>query len=133
MVKAAVRALDLYLDFDNAILFKPREVKPRVAQRTTMDVDTTVIGLCVDEELVKQIVVEVAATDVGDGIRFDVDLSAPGTITKDDDYGFRNGGIHSTPSGVRKPCAVNGNAIAQARHTRRRFTSQQPSRLSGHF
>jgi len=29
MVKAAVRALDLWLDFDNALLFKPCEVKPR--------------------------------------------------------------------------------------------------------
>lgn len=55
-----------------------------VAQRTMMDIDTTVFGLRVDENMVKAIVADVAATDVGDGIRFDVDLSTPGMIRKDD-------------------------------------------------
>jgi len=96
-----------------------------VAQRTTMDVDTTVIGLRVDEELVKRIVVEVAATDVGDGIRFDVDLSAPGTITKDDDYGGYSIGMTAVLGTIRLPIGIDvtfGDVITP-KAEKRQFTT----------
>jgi len=96
-----------------------------VAQRTTMDVDATVIGLRADEELVKKIVAEVAATDVGDGIRFDVDLSAPGTITKDDDYGGYSIGMTAILGTIRLPIGIDvtfGDVITP-KAEKRQFTT----------
>lgn len=78
-----------------------------IAQRTTMDIDATVIGMRVDEETVKRIVADVAATDVGDGIRFEVDLSSPGAIRKDDDYGGYSIGMLAVLGSIRIPIGID--------------------------
>ena len=96
-----------------------------VAQRTTMDVDATVIGLRVDEEAVKGIVAEVAATDVGDGIRFEVDLSAPDAIRKDDDYGGFSVAMQAVLGTIRLPIGIDvtfGDVITP-KAERRRFST----------
>ena len=41
-----------------------------IAERTTMDMDTTVNGVRMEEETIKRVIKEVLATDVGDGIEF---------------------------------------------------------------
>ena len=78
-----------------------------IAKRTTMDVDATIIGMHADEEVIKRIVTEVAATDVGDGIAFDVNLADPGAITKDDDYGGFSIGMHAIFGTIRLPIGID--------------------------
>lgn len=56
-----------------------------LAERTTMDIDTTLIGFPGDEAGIRSVVERICETDVRDGIRFSVHESAP--IRKDDDYG----------------------------------------------
>ncbi|MBR1835880.1 MAG: nucleotidyl transferase AbiEii/AbiGii toxin family protein [Kiritimatiellae bacterium] len=56
-----------------------------IAERTTMDIDATMIGLPGDETSIRNAVERICAVDAGDGIRFSVQDSAP--IRKDDDYG----------------------------------------------
>jgi len=78
-----------------------------VSQRTTMDVDATVIGMHADEDVIRKIVADVAATDVGDGIVFEVDLSHPGVITKDDEYGGYSISMHALLGTIRLPISVD--------------------------
>ena len=78
-----------------------------IAKRTTMDVDATIIGMHVDEEAIKRSVAEVAATDVEDGIVFEVNLSEPGAITKDDDYGGYSIGMHALLGTIRLPICID--------------------------
>lgn len=55
-----------------------------INERTTMDMDTTVKGLSMDERVIENIVKEILALDVGDGIEFIYDRIAP--IHEDDRY-----------------------------------------------
>lgn len=92
-----------------------------IAQRTTMDVDVTVIGMHVDEEVIKKIVTEIAAIDVKDNIVFEVDLSNPGVITKDDDYGGYSISMHALLGTIRLPISVDltfGDIITPKAETR---------------
>ena len=78
-----------------------------VAKRTTMDIDVTVVGMHADEDVIKRVVAEVAAIDVGDGVVFEVNLSEPGTITKDDDYGGYSISMHALLGTIRLPIAID--------------------------
>lgn len=42
-----------------------------IAERTTMDLDTTVRGILMEEDNIVQIVKEIMSIDVGDGIQFE--------------------------------------------------------------
>lgn len=55
-----------------------------VNERTTMDMDTTVRGIPMEEEEVERIIKEILATDVNDGIEMMYDKIGP--IREDDDY-----------------------------------------------
>ena len=96
-----------------------------IAQRTTMDVDATVIGLRLDADSARELVAEVAATDVGDGIRFEIDPSAPNTIAKDDDYGGFSVGLTASFGSIRLPIGIDLTVgdIITPKAERRRFTT----------
>lgn len=86
-------------------------------QRTTMDVDATVLGLRADEETIVRIVEEVAAVDIGDGVRFLRDDSHSSPITKDDEYGGFSIGIIAEFGTIRLPLSVDityGDVITPA-------------------
>lgn len=55
-----------------------------IGERTTMDMDTTVRGLPMEEDTLIQIVQEIITLDVGDGIQFVYEGIAP--IREDDEY-----------------------------------------------
>ena len=55
-----------------------------IAERTTMDMDTTVRGIDMDEANIERIMKEIFAIDVGDGIIFRIEKIEP--IREDDDY-----------------------------------------------
>ncbi|RKM55926.1 nucleotidyl transferase AbiEii/AbiGii toxin family protein [Butyrivibrio sp. X503] len=55
-----------------------------VMERTTMDMDTTVKGINMDEDEISNIIKEILLIDVGDGIRFEFEKLEP--IREDDDY-----------------------------------------------
>ena len=55
-----------------------------VSERTTMDMDTTVTGIDMEEAEIEKIVREILQIDVGDGISFEFDRIEP--IREDDDY-----------------------------------------------
>lgn len=55
-----------------------------LAERTTMDMDTTVKGIPMEEDIIESIVKEIIKMDVGDGILFDFIKMAP--IRKGDAY-----------------------------------------------
>lgn len=55
-----------------------------IAERTTMDMDTTVRGISMDEDTIRKVVEEIIATDIGDGIHFELTKMEP--IREDDDY-----------------------------------------------
>lgn len=96
-----------------------------IAQRTTMDVDATVVGMRLDGEAARRLVAEVAATDVGDGIRFDLDPSSPSAIAKDDDYGGFSVGMTATFGRIRLPIGIDltvGDVITP-RAERREFAT----------
>ena len=52
--------------------------------RTTMDMDTTVRGLDMQEDVIRRIIMEILEMDIGDGIRFDYTKIEP--IREEDDY-----------------------------------------------
>lgn len=96
-----------------------------IAQRTTMDVDATVIGLHLDADSAKELVAEVAATDVGDGIHFEIDPASPNTIAKDDDYGGFSVGLTASFGSIRLPIGIDltvGDVITP-KAERRRFAA----------
>lgn len=96
-----------------------------IAQRTTMDVDATVIGLRLDADSAKELVAEVAATDVGGGIRFEIDPSAPSAIAKDDDSGGFSVGLTASFGSIRLPIGIDltvGDVITP-KAERRRFAT----------
>lgn len=55
-----------------------------VSERTTMDMDTTVTGIDMEEAEIEKIIREILLIDVGDGITFEFDRIEP--IREDDDY-----------------------------------------------
>lgn len=55
-----------------------------IAERTTMDMDTTVIGINMEETEIEKIIREIFLIDVGDGIEFTFEKFEP--IREDDDY-----------------------------------------------
>ncbi len=55
-----------------------------IIERTTMDMDTTVNGINMDEDEISNIIREILLIDVGDGIRFEFEKLEP--IREDDDY-----------------------------------------------
>jgi len=78
-----------------------------VAQRTTMDIDATIVGMRADEGIVERLVREVAAIDLDDGIVFEVDQSRPGIIRKDDDYGGFSIGMIAVLGTIRLPIGID--------------------------
>ena len=56
-----------------------------MAERTTMDIDATVLGVRGDEENLRAVVEAICEIDADDGIAFSVGRDAP--IRKDDEYG----------------------------------------------
>lgn len=55
-----------------------------IAERTTMDMDTTVIGINMEGTEIEKIIREIFLIDVGDGIEFTFEKLEP--IREDDDY-----------------------------------------------
>ena len=55
-----------------------------IAERTTMDMDTTVIGINMEETEIEKIIREILLIDVFDGIEFTFEKLEP--IREDDDY-----------------------------------------------
>ena len=55
-----------------------------IMERTTMDMDTTVNGINMEEDEISNIIKEILLIDVGDGISFEFDKLEP--IREDDDY-----------------------------------------------
>lgn len=78
-----------------------------IEQRTTMDIDATVVGIRADEEKIVEIVDVIASTDVGDGILFMRDDSNPSAITKDDEYGGYTTGLIATFGTIRLPMDID--------------------------
>lgn len=78
-----------------------------IEQRTTMDIDATVVGIQVDEAKIVEIVETIAATDTGDGIVFVRDKSLPLAITKDDEYGGYTIGLVAEFGTIRLPMGVD--------------------------
>ena len=63
-----------------------------ISERTTMDMDTTVRGIPMEEENIERIIKEIFAIDTGDGITFTFNKMEP--IREDDDY--NNFRVHFT-------------------------------------
>lgn len=55
-----------------------------ITERTTMDMDTTVVGITMEESEIEQIICEILQIDVGDGIKFEFEKLEP--IREVDDY-----------------------------------------------
>ena len=92
-----------------------------IEQRTTMDIDATIIGIGADETAIAGIVEAIAATDVGDGIAFVRDETAPSEIAKDDEYGGFTIGLVAKFGTIQLPIGIDvtfGDAITP--HAERR-------------
>ena len=92
-----------------------------IAQRTTMDIDATVIGIEANEAVIAKAVREIAAIDVGDGIMFTVDPRRPGVIEKDDDYGGYSIGMIALFGTIQLPIGIDityGDVITPAAELR---------------
>lgn len=83
-------------------------------QRTTMDIDATVVGLRADETTVLRIVESVPSVDVGDGVSFRRDSAPQTSIVKDDEYGGWSVGLIAEFGTIRLPVSIDvtyGDAI----------------------
>lgn len=78
-----------------------------IEQRTTMDIDATIVGLNVDEAKIVEIVETIAAIDAGDGVVFVRDKSLPLAITKDDEYGGYTIGLVAEFGTIRLPMGID--------------------------
>ena len=90
-------------------------------QRTTMDIDTTVVGLRADEQAIVRIVEAIASVDVDDGVSFRRDGTAQTPIAKDDEYGGWSIGLVAEFGTIRLPIGIDvtyGDAITPAPVTR---------------
>ena len=83
-----------------------------LAERTTMDIDATVLDTRGDEATLREILAEICAVDAGDGIGFAL---GPGeAIRKDDEYGGVGFSLVATLGTIRLPFGVDmtvGDAI----------------------
>ena len=90
-------------------------------QRTTMDIDATVVGLRTDERMVVHIVEAVASIDAEDGVVFHIDRLPNAPIAKDDEYGGWSIGLIAEFGTIRLPIGVDvtyGDAITPAAEVR---------------
>ena len=90
-------------------------------QRTTMDIDATLVGLHADEQTVVDIVEAIASVDVGDGISFRRERIPNVPIAKDDEYGGWSIGLIAEFGTIRLPIGVDvtyGDAITPAAESR---------------
>lgn len=78
-----------------------------IEQRTTMDIDATVVGMRVDETKIAEMVDAIASTDTGDGILFLRNDSRPSAIAKDDEYGGYTIGLTATFGTIRLPIDID--------------------------
>ena len=78
-----------------------------IKQRTTMDVDATIIGIRADEARIIEIVETIASIDVGDGIVFARDESTPAAIVKDYEYGGYTIGLVARFGSIKLPIGVD--------------------------
>ena len=90
-------------------------------QRTTMDIDATVIGVRADEQTIVRIVESIASVDVDDGVSFSRDSTVQTPIAKDDEYGGWSIGLVAEFGTIRLPIGIDvtyGDAITPAPATR---------------
>ena len=78
-----------------------------VAQRTTMDIDATIVGMRVDETDIAKLVEKIAKTDAEDGVTFSLAPAPPDGIAKDDEYGGCSVGLIAEFGTIRMPIGVD--------------------------
>lgn len=83
-----------------------------IAERTTMDIDATLLGLPGEEASIRNVLTEICGIDASDGISFTVNGSEP--ITKDDEYGGYGFSLIAAIGTIRLPLGIDvtvGDAI----------------------
>ena len=90
-----------------------------IYQRTTMDMDATVVGMDMDEATVAKALRDICATDVGDGMAFEFERIEP--IREDDEYANWRAHLRALYGRIDAPVKVDittGDAIypTQIRH-----------------
>lgn len=90
-----------------------------IYQRTTMDMDATVVGMDMDEATITKALREICATDVGDGMTFEFERIEP--IREDDEYANWRAHLRALYGRIDAPVKVDittGDAIypTQIRH-----------------
>lgn len=90
-----------------------------IYQRTTMDMDATVVGMDMDEASVTKALREICTTDVGDGMTFEFERIEP--IREDDEYANWRAHLRARYGRIDAPVKVDittGDAIypTQIRH-----------------
>lgn len=90
-----------------------------IYQRTTMDMDATVVGMDMDEASVTKALREICTTDVGDGMTFEFERIEP--IREDDEYANWRAHLRAKYGRIDAPVKVDittGDAIypTQIRH-----------------
>ena len=90
-----------------------------IYQRTTMDMDATVVGMDMDEETIANALREICATDVGDGMTYAFERIEP--IREDDEYANWRAHLKAKYGRIAAPVKVDittGDAIypSQVRH-----------------
>ena len=86
-----------------------------IAERTTMDIDTTLLGLSGDEASIRKVVMDICEIDASDGITFAVNESEP--IAKDDEYGGYGFSLVASIGTIRLSLGIDvtvGDAITPA-------------------
>lgn len=86
-----------------------------VGERTTMDMDTTVQGIRMEEEDIVRVVKAILAVDVGDGIIFEYDRIEP--IREEDAYNNFRVHLHAKYGKINTPMKIDittGDAITPA-------------------
>lgn len=59
-----------------------------ISERTTMDMDTTVTGINMEEDELERVIREILLIDVGDGIKFEFEKFE--IIREKDDYSLKS-------------------------------------------
>ena len=90
-----------------------------IYQRTTMDMDATVVGMDMDEMTITKALREICAIDVGDGMKFEFERIEP--IREDDEYANWRAHLRALYGRIDAPVKVDittGDAIypTQIRH-----------------
>lgn len=90
-----------------------------IYQRTTMDMDATVVGMDMDEETIANALREICATDVGDGMTYAFERIEP--IREDDEYANWRAHLRAKYGRIDAPVKVDittGDAVypTQIRH-----------------